>query len=816
MLRKITLFAVLMLPGLLFAQIDLEYQQPHDDILTLADAALPPYIRMNDDGTKAILLYRKQYKSIEELSEEELRLGGLRINPKTNISSRARYYYKITLFNPETQKETAISGLPANAKITNIDWSDSQDKIAFTNTTENGVELWVLHYDEARVVKLTEDNLNANMGDPMTWLKDESGFLVRILPKDRKTLINTDNVVPTGPTISVNEKGTEAQNRTYQDLLKNPNDEANFETLVRSEIWKVNLDGKMEKWRDAAMYRNISPSPDGKYYLISEINKPFSYIVPYYRFPTDFNMYDSNGKLIKTITEVPLIEELPKGFMAERTGPRDLDWRDDQPATLVWAEALDGGDPENEVDFRDEVYQLKAPFNGEKEPLLKTKLRFSGILWGNSNTAIVYDYWWNTRMLRISFFNPGSPSKGTNLFSERNYQDRYSDPGNFVTSRNDYGRNVLDIHKKDKLYLIGAGYSPEGKLPFVDEYTMGTNKTERLYQADKGEMLESISEMIDPKKGVILTRLESSNEYPNYYLRDIKSNKLTQLTNFENPFKEIQNVHKEIVKYKREDGLELSATLYLPVGYDKEKKEKMPMIMWAYPREYKDKNSASQVTSSSNEFTYPYYGSPIYWVNRGYVVLDDAAFPIIGEGDEEPNDSFRKQLVSNAKAAIDAVDEMGYIDRSRVAVGGHSYGAFMVANLLSHSDLFAAGIARSGAYNRTLTPFGFQSEERNYWEAPEIYYTMSPFMHAEKMKTPLLLIHGEADNNSGTYPMQSERYFNALKGLGAPVRLVMLPKESHGYAARESIMHMLWEQDQWLEKHVKNKENEVDTLGKSE
>ena len=305
-----------------------------------------------------------------------------------------------------------------------------------------------------------------------------------------------------------------------------------------------------------------------------------------------------------------------------------------------------------------------------------------------------------------------------------------------------------------------------------------------------------------------MVRIESKNEYPNYYLRDLKNRGLNQLTNFENPFKSIQNVHKEVITYKRDDGLELSGTLYLPVGYDMDKKEKMPMILWAYPREYKDQASASQNTQNPNEFTFPYYGSPIYWVTKGYVVLDGAAFPIVGEGEEEPNDSFRKQLVANAKAGIDAVDELGYIDKTKVAVGGHSYGAFMVANLLSHSDLFAAGIARSGAYNRTLTPFGFQSEERSYWEAPEVYYTMSPFMHADKMKTPLLLIHGEADNNSGTYPMQSTRYFNALKGLGAPVRLVMLPKESHGYRAKESILHILWEQDQWLEKYVKNREIE--------
>jgi dipeptidyl aminopeptidase/acylaminoacyl peptidase len=306
------------------------------------------------------------------------------------------------------------------------------------------------------------------------------------------------------------------------------------------------------------------------------------------------------------------------------------------------------------------------------------------------------------------------------------------------------------------------------------------------------------------KKGEILVRIESQTEYPNYYIRNIKKkNDLTAITAFENPFKSLANINKRVLNYKRDDGLDLEGTLYLPLDYEEGKK--YPMVLWAYPREYKDKSSAAQSTTNPNEFIYPNYGSPIYWVTRGYVVLDDAAFPIVGEGDEEPNDTFIPQLVGNAKAAIDAVDNLGLIDREKVAVGGHSYGAFMTANLLSHSNLFAAGIARSGAYNRTLTPFGFQSEERSYWEAPEIYYGMSPFMHADKMKTPLLLIHGVADNNSGTYPLQSERYFNALKGLGATVRLVMLPKESHGYAAKESIMHMLWEQDSWLEEHVKNK-----------
>ncbi|WP_372752029.1 alpha/beta hydrolase family protein [Labilibaculum sp.] len=437
---------------------------------------------------------------------------------------------------------------------------------------------------------------------------------------------------------------------------------------------------------------------------------------------------------------------------------------------------------------------------------MKTINRFYTINWGTDDIAIAMDYWRNDRNTKTYLFNPSDASQKAKIISDRNYQDRYNDPGNFVFQRNKFGNNVLALDG-DNAFLIGDGFSDNGQYPFLDKLNLKNQKKERLYQSTYEKKLEDLRDF-NPSSQKLLVRIESKTDYPNYYFRDLKKNDIQQLTKFENPFKSIQNVHKEVLNYKRKDGLELSGTLYLPVGYDMNKKEKMPMILWAYPREFKDKTSASQNTQNPNEFTYPFWASPIYWVTKGYVVLDDASFPIVGEGDTEPNDLFRKQLVSNAKAAIDAVDSLGYIDRNKVAVGGHSYGAFMVANLLSHCDLFAAGIARSGAYNRTLTPFGFQSEERSYWDAPEVYYKMSPFMHADKMKTPLLLIHGEADNNSGTYPMQSERYFNALKGLGANVRLVIFPKESHSYRAKESILHMLWEQDQWLEKYVKNRKVE--------
>ncbi len=805
-MRKITILIVVLMftNTLLSAQEKLTYQKPPKEILELVDVERTPVVRMDREREYMLLLYRDSYKTLAELSEQEMRLGGLRINPKTNIGSRTYYYKNIRVKRVREKAAKSVEGLPENARLANFRWSPDQSLVAFTNTVADGVELWVLDIKRASAKKISDSSVNANICKPIHWFKDNASLLVSFLPKERKSLINTTESIPAGPTITVSN-GEKAQNRTYQDLLKNNIDEQNFEVLTTSELYKVSLNGKKEIWKKAAMYESISFSPDGNYVMIQTIHRPFSYLVPYDHFPFETDIYTAEGKHVTQINKVPLTEVLPKGFMSVRKGRRALWWRSDKLASLVWVEALDEGDAEKKVEYRDEMFTLAAPFNGKPQSLFKIPNRYSGVEWGNDQLAIVHDYWWNTRNTKTYAINPGNPAQPPVVLFDRNFQDRYNDPGDFVTQKNEYGRNILYL-EKDNAYLIGDGYTKDGQFPFIDKFNLKTKKKERLYTSSHKNKLEYIYSAIDMAKGKVLVSIESPTEYPNFYIRNLKKKKdPEQITFFANPFQSLQNVHKEVITYKREDGVELSGTLYLPVGYDRKKKEKKPMILWAYPREYKDKKSAGQNTSNPNEFTYPFYGSMIYWVTRGYVVLDKASFPIVGEGKKEPNDSFIKQLVANGKAAIDAVDKLGYIDRNKVAVGGHSYGAFMTANLLTHSDLFAAGIARSGAYNRTLTPFGFQSEERNYWEAPEIYYQMSPFMHADKMKTPLLLIHGEADNNSGTYPMQSRRYFNALKGLGATARLVILPKESHGYSAKESILHLLWEQDQWLEKYVKNR-----------
>lgn len=785
------------------AQENLTFQQPSKDILALADYERTPSVNMDSNKEYMLLSYRSTYKTLDELSQEEMRLGGLRINPITNISSTVTYINNLKLRKVKDKVETQVSGLPQNPKITNIAWSQNEKKIAFTNTTATGVELWVIDVATASAKKITDANLNANLGSPFNWMKDNETLLVKMLPKNRPALIDSKKDLPKGPTVSSGD-GKVSQNRTYQDLLKNPTDEANFDALVTSELYKVSLSGKAELFKPAAIYAGESFSPDGNYLMITTIHKPYSYIVPLSRFPQKSIVYDSNGKEVKVVNEVPLTEIMPKGFSSVRTGKRSMSWRSDKPATLSYVVALDEGDQAKKVDYRDEVFSWDAPFSAAPNSILKTQQRFGGIVWGNETTAIAYDNWYDTRNQKTYLFNPSNPSQAPKIISDRNSQDIYSDPGDFETKRNQYNRYVLAI-EGDNTYLIGEGHTENGQFPFIDEFNLKTLKTKRLYTSKLKDKKEDLLSIEDFKKGDALVQIQSKNDFPNYYFRNIKSGKLTPITNFQNPFESIKNIYKEVIKYKRKDGVELSGTLYLPANYDRTKKaEKLPLLIWAYPEEFKDKNSAGQSNKNPNEFTFPNYGSFVYWVTKGYAVLDDASFPIIGEGTTEPNDTFMPQLIGNAEAAIDAVDNLGYINRKKVAVGGHSYGAFMTANLLTHSNLFACGIARSGAYNRTLTPFGFQSEQRNYWDVPEIYNTMSPFMNADKMKTPMLLVHGDADNNPGTFTLQTERYFQALKNLGAPVRMVLLPKESHGYAAKDNILHLLWEQEQFLDKYLKN------------
>jgi dipeptidyl aminopeptidase/acylaminoacyl peptidase len=606
---------------------------------------------------------------------------------------------------------------------------------------------------------------------------------------------------PSGPIVQENA-GRTAPVRTYQDLLRNSADEALFAHYFTSQLAHVPLSGAPRMIGAPGLMLGSSVSPDGRFLLQTRLKRPFSYVVPAALFPAEILVTDLNGRVVRKLADLPLRDDVPTQFDAVAPGPRGAQWRSDKPSTLVWVEAQDGGDARRQAAIRDRIFMLDAPFTSSPRTLVDLKDRYEGIFWGRDDYALVMSQWWNNRRETRIAVNPSQPGQGRELL-QRNFQDRYNDPGMPVMRPNAQGRPVMHFTADGRgVFMTAPGASREGEFPFLARMDIAGGETQRLWQA-KTPYFESIVALLDDNGERLLTRRESRIDPANLFIRTRSGGEPVQITRFPDPAPELAGVTQRLVTYKRPDGVDLSGTLYLPAGYDQKRDGPLPLLLWAYPTEFTDPAVAGQVVDTQNRFVRPGGSSHLFLLTQGYAILDNPSMPIIGAKGAEPNDTYVDQLVSSAKAAVDAVVAMGVADRSRVAVGGHSYGAFMTANLLAHSDLFKTGIARSGAYNRTLTPFGFQAEQRTYWDAVDTYTQMSPFTHVKKINEPILLMHGEADDNSGTFPVQSERFYAALKGQGANVRYVVLPLEAHGYRGRESVMHTLWEMTRWLDTHLK-------------
>lgn len=799
-MKKVQLVAFLFIAVTSFSQDDAGYTLPPKDIADMLLAPSSPSVSVDDKGEWMLLMQSSSYPSVEELAQPELRIAGLRINPANYARSRQNSINQIWLKNIKSGKELQISGLPSPLMAGSISWSPSDKKIAFTNTTNSRVDLYIIDVATQKAIKINKSALNILL-EGYQWLDDNTLiYMTAIKPANAAP---TKPLMPKGPTVQENY-GKASPRPTYQDLIKTPYDEQLFEFFSTSQMVK-NTNGVESKIGKPAIYSNVSISPDKKFMLVRKIKKPFSYSVPAFGFPSLVLITDMSGNTIKQLADLPSAETAPSGYDNVQNVPRSFNWRDDEAATITWCMPLDSGFIKKNVEYHDVVYALAAPFNSTPEMLFKTKMRYYGTTWGNEQLALVSEGLRSKQISQLDRFNPVTSDLETLI--TRNTTDAYGSPGTPITAPNQYGKNVLVLTDKgNKIFFNNTtGSSPKGDLPFLTTYDVHTKKTDTLWKCNEG-WFEMVVKLLNPEKLSLLTRRENENTVPNYWLKDLNLRIADrQLTSFTNPYPQMDGVTKEKIKYKRADGVDLTGDLYLPKGYNKERDGKLPVFMWAYPREFNSASDAAQVRGSEHRFTLLSWGSPVFYVTQGYAVFNNAEMPIVATApDKKPNDDFVDQLTMNAEAAINVLDSLGVGDRNRIAVGGHSYGAFMTANLLAHTNLFRAGIARSGAYNRSLTPFGFQNEDRTYWQAQNLYTEMSPFSYADKIKTPLLLVHGEMDNNTGTFPIQSERMFNAIKGHGGTVRYISLPYESHGYQGRENILHMLNEQFMWLEKYVKN------------
>lgn len=796
--RHLITFAVLVLSAAVPAAAE-EYQKAPQAVRDILDALPPPTLSVSPTHNQAAIVQTSPHPSIADLAQPMLRLAGHRINPKNNGPARSPRIVSIALTTLDKPEPHTLL-LPADARPGSLSWSPDGKHLAFTLTTNDDIQLWVADGDTAQARQIADVHLNACLGQPLHWLPDSRTLLCRTVLAGRGQPPAPPKV-PSGPVIQ-ESSGKKGPVRTFEDLLTDKTDEELFDHYFTAQLAVVNSQsGEITRLGKPGIFEESTVAPDGNHILVARLHRPYSYLHPSGAFPKDVEVWNLKGEVEYKLASLPLADTVP--IEGVPTGPRDYRWRPDEPATLVWVEALDEGNPKKKVPHRDRVHTLKAPFDAQPGELAKTEQRFQGIAWGQHGVALLSDYDRNRRHRRTFAIDADHPAQTPRLLWDRSIRDRYGDPGTPVMKTLPNGHAVL--WEKDKaIYLTGLGASPEGDRPFLDRFDLATGKSERLFHCERG-VYESVATLVSDDGPRFLTRRESVQEPPNYFVRAAGNAEKQAITHYTDPTPQLRSIKKELVRYKRPDGVQLSFTLYLPPDY--KEGQRLPTIVWAYPLEFNDAGTAGQVTGSPNRFTTIGGISHLFLLTQGYAVLDGATMPVVGDP-ETMNNTYVEQIVSSAKAAVDKAVEMGVTDRNRVGVGGHSYGAFMTANLLAHSNLFKAGVARSGAYNRSLTPFGFQSERRTLWEAPDMYLRVSPFMHAEKIKAPLLLIHGQADDNQGTFPIQSERMYQAIKGNGGKVRLVFLPLEAHGYLARESVEHTLWEMISWFDRYVKNAASE--------
>lgn len=778
------------------------YQSPPQSVIDMVDAPQVPQTLLAPNREWLMLLDRPALPSVADLAQPEIRLAGLRINPRTNDQSRTVQITAIRLVKISDRSEKTVGGLPAGARIGDAIWSPDAKRIAFTLIRETGIELMVAEVGNgATARRVTDRMLNGAMGRPMVWHSDSKSIIANLVPMARGAPPKS-SAYTTGPAIQENI-GRRNAVRTHQDLLRSRYDEVQLEYFATGELVIIALDGKATLLA-SGLIRSFQPSPDAEYVLVQTVKRPYSYTVPVAMFGLRTEIRDARdfeaGKPVKILSDLAPTEDEEPDPDAVRKGPRLFGWRGDAPATIAWVQPVEG----RKNGLGDHLLVLAAPFDGDPQTLARLDLRFQSVYWGRDDAAIVVESARKTRRTLVWRLFPGDASRSPVKLFDRLSEDRYGDPGLPLTELNSRGARVMNFTPDGKaIYLTGIGASPEGDRPFIDRFEMDSREARRLFRSEAPYYDVPMAMFDTDGNSRLLMQRESLVEAPNVHLRDLSTGAMQPVTRFATPKNSIANASKELIRYKRKDGVELSATLYLPPGY-KKGDDPLPLLMWAYPREFRSIEAAGQVATSPYRYLRPSFNGPLPFLTLGYAVLDNPRMPIVGENGKEPNDAYLPQLISSAEAAIDEVVRRGVADRNRIAVGGHSYGAFMVANLLAHTKLFAAGVAESGAYNRTLTPFGFQAEERTFWKARDVYSQMSPFNFADQIKAPLLMIHGEADSNAGTFPLQSERLYQAIRGLGGTARLVMLPYEDHGYRGRESVLHRLWETQRWLDKYVKN------------
>ncbi len=811
MKRLITSLCLVVMTGLFLKPMSAQengWQSPEKDILDIVHAPQLPRVSVSPKKTHMLLTDPIIYPTLSELGGDMLKLAGTRVNPENNYYHGRHGGTSPRILNVASG-ETVDLGIPAGAEVMSTTWANDGERFAMAVGFVDRIELWMGDIS-GTVERVPDVILNPLMDSPIKWFPDQERLLLRRIA-DRGP-VPIEPTMPVGPKI-LEDAGAKARS-TYEarNLLETAYDDELFSYYMQSELMVYNTKTQARDVvgpRAAYMWADVSP--DGDYLLVERLKGPWSHEVAWWRFAHDIEVWNMDGDLVQTIANHPLANEVPNRGVI--TGPRYVMWQPTAPHTVFWRDALDGGDPMAEAAHRDRIVRWEAPFKGEPEEVFKAEHRVVSAMWGQEDGMLmVYQ---RERMKRWRYVWLLDVNKGTaKQWFDLDESDRYNDPGYPLYTRLDNGKSAIKV-EDGNMYFRGSGGSAEGDRPFVDKRNLATGEVERIFRCEEDKYEYFVTFAEDTKSFIM--RSESNDVVPNYYLATLgdkveakegeSQRKMTKrlITSFKDPSPELRQIESKIVKYMRDDSIDLSFTLMLPPGYEEGKP--LPTVVYAYPLEYGSGNTAGQVRGSSNRFIRVYGASHLYFLMRGYAVLDNTAMPMVGDP-ETVYDSFVPQLVADAEAAVKKAVDMGVADPDRIGVIGHSHGGLMVANLLAHTDLFSAGIARSGSYNKTNQPFGFQGERRSLFEATQSYIDCSPTFFADKVNEPVLIIHGDDDSNPGTLTGQSEVFYEAVRGSGGTARLVLLPFEDHGYRAKESIEHVIWEQLNWFDKHVKNRSTE--------
>ena len=684
-----------------------------EDVVTLLSADPLPEQIVDPTGRYALLVHKHRLLSERALAEPTVEVAGVRINPRTNARHAAIPYFGLTLVELWTGRSQRLE-LPPSLAIGFPQWAPDGSRFAFTVTVDRGVELWTGSPEPPFPLRrVLGPVLNGAQGSPCSFMPDGESLLCQLVARKHEP--------PKAPSAALR-----LLTQTVATTPPGQSDDVAAEYFLRGQVALVDASGaaRPRMIGGPAVLDSVDPSPSGEYLLVKRRVPPYS----------GPSALDTGGRTLEVWdTEGRLMHSLGPDNAA---GPRALHWQPSAPATLVWVERRGS---------IDRLVTQAAPFRIAPQTLFDSERQFSGLKWlQDSELALFDEYDAEERFTRVWLLDASRFPRPPQLVGSRGGREGPL-PGfgrpSLTTDRT--GKQVVRFHGGD-IYVVGRRADPAGSRAYLDRIRLDSLTAEQLWQSEAAGR-EEILDVFTADASAVLTQIEDVTEPPNYVVRNLRAGTTRAITDHRHPVPAMTEVARIPLRYRRRDGVEMSSLLYLPKRAAGE--PPLPMVVWAYPREYRE--GSVPTPAHNRHFADVDRALQLYLLLRGYAVLDDVSMPIIGNGNNA-NDTFVPQVIANAEAAIEAAAATGAVDPARVAVAGHSYGAFMVANLLAHTQLFRAGVGLSGAYNRTLTPFGFQTERRTLWEAPDAYLAMSPILYTHRIAAPMLLVHGLLDDNAGT------------------------------------------------------------------